>query len=155
MERNGKTRNVNALHSGTEREDTERIMKRNGTERKRPYLDNEELPEALDWTNRILPVRSSFLAWFKKKLNIARGRPGGLGGGAPQAHSWLICKFFLERTGTEYVERPSSVSVWTPFVMERVAIWNGPEGNGNSLSDACPWTPIWGPWGERTATLEH
>ena len=87
LERNGKTQNVNALHSGTEREDTERIMKRNGTERKRPYLDNEELPEALDWTNRILPVRSSFLAWFKKKLNIARGRPGGLGGGATQAHS--------------------------------------------------------------------
>ena len=62
LERNGETRNVNAVHSGTEREDTERIMERNGTERKRPYLDNEELPEALDWSNQILSVRSSFLA---------------------------------------------------------------------------------------------
>ena len=122
-----------AFWNGTRRHGTDHETELNGTERKRPYLDNEELPEALDWTNRILPVRSSFLAWFKKKLNIARGRQGGLGGGAPQAHSWLICKFCLERTGTEYVERPSSVSVWTPFVMERVAIWNGLEQNGTPI----------------------
>ena len=29
-----------------------------------PYLDTHGLPEALDWTMRIVSARSSFLAWF-------------------------------------------------------------------------------------------
>ena len=41
-----------------------------GTDRKSfwPYLDTHGLPEALDWTNRIVSARSSFLAWFRLVL---------------------------------------------------------------------------------------
>ena len=73
----------------------------------------------------------------KKKLDIAGGGPGGLGGGAPQAHSWLVHKLYSERSGTEYVERLSSAPVWTVFFMERTGteylerpfIGTGPDRN--------------------------
>ena len=69
-EREYKERNGNAV--GTECRDTEWRPDQNGPDRTEPeckksvwpYLDTHGLPEALDWTKKIVSARSSFLAWF-------------------------------------------------------------------------------------------
>ena len=72
---------------------------RNGTERKRPYLDNEELPEALDWSKQILSVRSSFLAWFRKKrLTSLEVDRGVWGAEPPRLTAGLFVSFVWNRT---------------------------------------------------------
>ena len=42
-----------------------------------PYLDKDGLPEALDWTIRIVSARSSFLAYSVGKNAIIAGGSGG------------------------------------------------------------------------------
>ena len=94
-----------------------------------PYLDTHGLPEALDWTNRIVSARSSFLAWFRlvlrKTLKSVR-------------HRVKSDRVGTDRVGTDRVEVLAT--------LERV----GPDRAGtvtrstqlarNAFQPSCSWT---------------
>ena len=99
-----------------------------------PYLDTHGLPEALDWTNRIVSARSSFLAWFRlvlrKTLKSVRHRVQ------------------FDRVGTDRVgtDRVGTDRVEVLATLERV----GPDRAGtvtrstrlarNAFQPSCSWT---------------